>query len=241
MTHTYRISGMTCGGCKASVEHALKQLKNVTTASVNLATSEAQIEVLGPVNLNDIQAALPAKYTIIEEKSQVTYPTLELDQPNKIRQLQPLFIILGYVLISSILLNIRPWNGTGFMMDFMGLFFVVFSFFKILDLKNFPASFAMYDLLAKVLPAYGWIYPFIEISLGLMFLYRYQVNAALMTTLILLGFTTLGVIKVLIQKKQIQCACLGTAIKLPMTQATLIENSIMIIMALVMLLNPVLS
>ena len=48
MTHTYRISGMTCGGCKASVEHALKQLKNVKTASVNLATSGAHIELLEP-------------------------------------------------------------------------------------------------------------------------------------------------------------------------------------------------
>ena len=35
--------------------------------------------------------------------------------------------------------------------------------------------------------------------------------------------TTFGVIKAC-QKSQIECACLGTALKLPMTEATLIEN-----------------
>lgn len=241
MTHTYRISGMTCGGCKASVEHALKQLKNVKTASVNLVTSEAHIELLEPLKLSDIQAVLPTKYTISLDKSTVVNPLNGIEESSKIRQLQPLFIIFGYLLTAAALLNLRPWSSSGFMMDFMGLFFIVFSFFKVLDLKNFPASFAMYDPFAKVLPAYGWMYPFIEIGLGLMFLFRYQVTTALLTTLIILGFTTLGVIKVLLQKKQIQCACLGTILKLPMTQATLIENSIMIIMALAMLLNPLAS
>jgi len=42
----------------------------------------------------------------------------------------------------------------------------------------------------------------------------------------------LGVIKSLFNKDQIECACLGTSMKLPMTEATLIENIIMISMAL---------
>ena len=232
---------MTCGGCKARVEDALRQLKNVKTASVNLATSEAHIELLEPVNLKDIQAVLPTKYTISLDSNTVVNLLHGLEEPSKIRQLQPLFIILGYLLTTAALLNLRPWSSEAFMMDFMGLFFIVFSFFKVLDLKNFPASFAMYDPVAKVLPAYGWMYPFIEIGLGLMFLFRYQVTAALLTTLIILSSTTLGVIRVLSQKKQIQCACLGTTLKLPMTQATLIENSIMLVMALAMLLNPMSS
>ena len=52
-------------------------------------------------------------------------------------------------------------------------------------------------------------------------------------TICFLGITTIGVIKVLYIKENIQCACLGTAIKLPMTIATLIENGIMIVMAII--------
>ena len=95
----------------------------------------------------------------------------------------------------------------------------------------------MYDPLAKRIPIYGWIYPFIETALGLLFLMRFEVNIALIVTLIVLGITSIGVTKTLLDKKSIKCACLGTALKLPMTEATFIENAIMIIMAILMLIE----
>ena len=149
----------------------------------------------------------------------------------------PLFLILGYITVAAILLNYKPWDLGEAMFDFMGLFYIVFSFFKLLDLKGFPDSFRMYDPLAKVVPAYGWVYPFIETALGLMFLFRCQTEVALMTTIVVLGITTIGVTKTLLDKKSIQCACLGTALKLPMTQATFIENAIMLVMAFWMLFS----
>ena len=129
------------------------------------------------------------------------------------------------------------WSWKEFMLDFMGLFYIVFSFFKMLDLKGFPESFKMYDPLAKRLPIYGWIYPFLETVLGIMFLMRFQVYIAIIMTLVVLGITTVGVTKTLLDKKSIRCACLGTALKLPMTEATFIENTIMIAMALLMMLD----
>ena len=66
---------------------------------------------------------------------------------------------------------------------------------------------------------------------------RIQVPMALIITIIILGITTIGVTKTLLDKKAIQCACLGTALKLPMTKATFIENTIMIVMAIIMLTN----
>ena len=102
---------------------------------------------------------------------------------------------------------------------------------------GFPASFSMYDPIARRVPIYGWIYPFIEVSLGLMFLLRWQLQWALILTLLVLGATTIGVIGALSNKKHIRCACLGTALKLPMTEATLIENAIMLLMAIYMLLE----
>ena len=106
-----------------------------------------------------------------------------------------------------------------------------------LDLKGFPESFRMYDPLAKRLQIYGWIYPFIEVGLGVMLLMRLKIKIALIITLFVLGITTIGVAKTLFNKKSIRCACLGTALKLPMTEATLIENIIMISMAISMLTN----
>ena len=106
---------------------------------------------------------------------------------------------------------------------------------KILDIKGFSISFRMYDPLAKKVPLYGIIYPFIEILLGIMFLTRIEVQVALILTIIVLGITSVGVTQVLLNKKSIKCACLGTTLKLPMTEATIIENALMIIMAFVLL------
>ena len=118
-----------------------------------------------------------------------------------------------------------------FMTNFMGLFYVIFGFFKFLDYRGFPTSFGQYDPIAKRFKLYGWLYPFIETLLGIMFLYQIELEIALWITIIILGTTTVGVAQQLLQKNNIKCACLGTALNLPMTEATLIENSIMLVMA----------
>lgn len=190
------------------------------------------------IEVDTLQNALSDKYTITEQATKNVFSSVNtVEEKSELRQLMPLFLIIGYITVASILLNRNPWNTNSFMLDFMGLFYIVFSFFKLLDLKGFPESFRMYDPLAKTVPAYGWVYPFIEVALGLMFLMRFQTSAALIITLVVLGITTIGVTKTLLDKKSIQCACLGTALKLPMTKATFIENAIMIIMAVIMLVN----
>lgn len=238
MTHTYNVTGMTCNGCRASVEKTLYALPNVTKVDVELQSQTATITMSKHIEVDTLQNALSNKYTITEQATKNVFSSVNtVEEKSELRQLMPLFLIIGYITVASILLNRNPWNTNSFMLDFMGLFYIVFSFFKLLDLKGFPESFRMYDPLAKAVPAYGWVYPFIEVALGLMFLMRFQTSAALIITLVVLGITTIGVTKTLLDKKSIQCACLGTALKLPMTKATFIENAIMIIMAVIMLVN----
>jgi len=243
MKHTYHISGMTCNNCKASVEQHLSELEYVKTVSVNLENSEAVVTMNKHIPIPTLQAALPDKYTLSEkqDKSEVSpsaYSVETAQEKSKLQQLKPLLIIIFYIATASVLLHLKSWSWGEVMLDFMGLFFIVFSFFKMLDLKGFPDSFRMYDPLAKQIPVYGWVYPFIETALGVMFLMRFQVHIALIITLVVLGITTVGVTKTLLDKKAIRCACLGTALKLPMTEATFIENAIMIIMAILMIFNP---
>lgn len=240
MTHTYNVTGMTCNGCKASVEKALQSLDHVTDVSVDLENAEVEIGMSKHISINTLQDALSSKYNIEEKNTKTNVfastSTIEEEKP-LVKQLFPLFLIFGYLIVAAFLLNRNPFDLSGFMLDFMGLFYIVFSFFKFLDLKGFPESFKMYDPLAKAIPVYGWIYPFLELALGLLFLMRIQISLALMITLVILGITTVGVTKTLLDKKTVQCACLGTALKLPMTKATFIENSIMIVMAVIMLIK----
>ena len=235
MTHTYKVTGMTCQYCKASVKEGLEHLEHIKSVYVNLEAEEAEIDMEQHIEISTLQEAISKKYQIYKKSDFKDTSVVNPQEQSKFQQLFPLFLIFGYITVASVLLNFSSWELDSFMFDFMGLFYVVFSFFKFLDYTGFPASFQMYDPLAKVLPAYGWIYPFLETALGLMFLLRFEIDIALVTTIIILGITTIGVTKSLFSKKTIKCACLGTALNLPMTEATFIENTIMLVMAVWML------
>ena len=235
MEQTYNVKGMTCNGCRAGVESALKAIPEVRDAMVSLEKEEAIIHSDTTIAIQTLQAGLKAKYTISETMAKNVFAQTDTKPVSKWVQLRPLFLIFGYITATSILLHYKAWDGRDAMLDFMGLFYVVFSFFKFLDLKGFVASFRMYDPLASRISFYGWIYPFIELVLGLMFLFRVEIPIALVATLVILGVTTMGVTRTLLNKQEIQCACLGTALKLPMTEATFIENAIMLVMAGAML------
>lgn len=236
MKHTYKITGMTCNSCVASVADKLSKIEGVRKIDINLERAEAEIDMSSYISLKTFKSALPKKYSIGNLTGFGSEMAWNLPQEKtKLQQLKPLLLIFLYLFSAVILLNYKEWDTGEFMLDFMGLFYIVFSFFKLLDLKGFPESFRMYDPLAKVLPVYGRVYPFIELGLGVLFLMRLQITAALVLTIVILGITTVGVTKTLLDKKSIRCACLGTALQLPMTEATFIENFIMLVMAISML------
>ena len=231
MKYEYTISGMTCEGCVESVKNSLNSLSEIKNIKVSLESRSILISSDYKIKAEELQEHLPKKYTIS--------PILasNISSNSKLKELLPLLIIFFYLIVSVLIYN---WNNptlSNLMYDFMGLFYIVFSLFKFLDLKNFSPAFTKYDPIANKIPFYSTIYPFIETLLGLMFLNRIELFLALVSTLIILSATSFGVLRTLIRKEKIQCACLGTAIKLPMTKATLIENGVMILMASWMILN----
>ena len=230
---------MTCSSCVETIEAALKGLVDNDDFTINLETGTAHFQVnvdrskvLLAINKSGYKATL-------RDKSE--HKKAQVKKDNFFYDLVPLYIILSYVLIGSLGLNRESFTVSGFMTDFMGLFYVVFSLFKFIDYRNFPGAFSKYDPIAKVFVGYGWIYPFIEVCLGINLLLKQYIVFTLVATIIILGATTLGVLNNLIQKRSVQCACMGTAIKLPLTKATLVENFIMLGMALWMLFTILLS
>lgn len=227
---------MTCQSCVANVTQSLSAIEGVDSVVVNLEKKEALVISNKLIELDILKASLPKKFSIAS--SVLSLPSTMTDsspEKSKLEQLRPLFLILFYIGVASFLLHRQDMDFKSMMTDFMGLFFIVFSFFKMLDIKGFASSFRMYDPIASILPAYAIVYPFVETILGLMLLFRYNVKYALIATIVVLGFTTFGITKSLLAKRSIKCACLGTALDLPMTEATFIENALMIVMSLVML------
>ncbi len=145
----------------------------------------------------------------------------------------PLFLIMLYIVTIVTLNNFNKGgiNWLNWMNQFMAGFFLVFSAFKFLDIRGFSEGYATYDLLARHWHAYGYFYPFLELALGILYLTRWLPIATQFATIIIMGFSALGVINSLLKKQKIQCACLGTVLKIPLSSITLIEDLLMVVLA----------
>ena len=58
MKHTYKITGMTCNGCKTNVESALSNLNSITKVEANLKEETVVIEMTSHVSLEKLQETL---------------------------------------------------------------------------------------------------------------------------------------------------------------------------------------
>lgn len=152
-------------------------------------------------------------------------------------QYKPLIVIVSLITLVTTAAAVRDVSSMGYvdvaeiMMNFMAGFFLVFSGLKLMDIAGFARGYAMYDLLAAKVPAYGYVYPFLELGLGLAYLTHFEMYATNIVTVVLMTFSALGVARSLVQKKQFQCACLGTLLKVPLTKVALIEDVSMALMA----------
>ncbi|MEQ1849290.1 MAG: MauE/DoxX family redox-associated membrane protein [Candidatus Peribacteraceae bacterium] len=149
-------------------------------------------------------------------------------------QYRPLFTIVGLIALASIVTSVDgstvDWMGA--MTAFMAGFFLVFAGFKLLDVPGFARGYAKYDLLAMRWKGYGYLYPFIELVLGIGYLTVPLDPTLNMITAAVMLFGGIGVTIKLLKREQFQCACLGTFIKVPLTAITFIEDFGMALMAL---------
>jgi len=238
MTHTYQLTGMTCGGCENKVKNNLLLLPEVTSVEVSKDTNSATIGMEKHISLQSLQTALggtDSKYQITAIETEFSMPA---ESTSWTATYKPILLIFGYVTAVSL---IASWQNNAinfmlFMRVFMAGFFLVFSFFKMLNLKAFAESYSMYDIVAKKFNSWGYIYAFIELGLGLSFALNLSPAIVNWVTLVVMTVSILGVLESVLNKKKIQCACLGAVFNLPMSTVTIVEDALMIAMSAAMLI-----
>ena len=123
------------------------------------------------------------------------------------------------------------------MLNWMGFFLVLLAVQKLTDLKSFKESFANYDLITAKLPVYGYIYPFAELLAGLGFIYGNINGSGLVyvaTVSVFIGFFgAVSITKaVYIDKRDLNCACVGGNTNVPLGFVSFSENAVMFLMGL---------
>lgn len=226
---------MHCQSCVGRVTSALESVAGVSSATVSLDPPQARVEMNNhvPIELLDRAVQTAGDYHVVAGGS----PVVTSDTTAPKESLYPLFLIIGYIAGTVAIISLATGETAPhvLMRYFMGGFFLVFSFFKLLDLRGFADAYRSYDVLARAWPTWGYIYPFVELALAVAYLLNLNPVATNVATLALMLLGAVGVLKALLDKRAIRCACLGTALNLPMTTITLVEDLGMAAMAVVML------
>ncbi|MBO0939629.1 cation transporter [Fibrella sp. HMF5335] len=259
MIHTYKLDGMHCGSCVGRVQEALEAVEGVKKVAVSLNPQEAVVSMNGHIDTTVLDRAVKkaGAYSLTDEVQVIdtmgghTHPKADvltapavasttiaddLAEPSATTY-KPLLIILAFIVGVTALVEIRMggFDWMRAMNTFMAGFFLIFSFFKLLDISGFASSYRMYDIVAKAVPGYGFVYPFIELALGVAYLTNVNPLITNVVTVAVMGVSLVGVVQSVMNKRKIRCACLGSVFNLPMTTVTIVEDSLMIGMAAVML------
>jgi len=118
---------------------------------------------------------------------------------------------------------------------FISIAMVLLGLQKLQDIEKLATMFLNYDLLAQKWVRYGYVYPFVETAAGLLMLMGVLTWLSAPATLFIAGIGAISVIKaVYIDKRELKCACLGDS-RVPLGFVSLVENLMMIGMALWML------
>ncbi|MCG8332259.1 MAG: heavy metal translocating P-type ATPase [Chitinophagales bacterium] len=233
MVHKYQVTGMTCTSCEAKVKSSLLSLGDIINVEVSKADHSATITMDKHVPLAELQKALDDKYKIsIIHHSEIVEQTKSWFTTYK-----PILLIFSYILSLTLLIQFSKhhFDFMEWMRHFMAGFFLVFSFFKMLDLKAFAESYVMYDVIARKMPVWPYVYAFIELTLGIAFLVNFNPVITNISTVLVMTVSIIGVLQVVLNKQKIQCACLGAVFNLPMSTVTIIEDGLMIVMSVGML------
>ena len=236
MIKTYQIEGMTCGNCVAKVKESLENVGAVKSADIQLHPPQGKLILQQTVSIETLQSAI-GKYQISELVDQPMVAQ-EIVPEVSLTTYKPLLLILAFITGTTLLVQFPFDNFSGmlWMRHFMAGFFLVFAFFKLLNLEGFANSYRMYDIIAARWKGWGYVYPFVELGLGILYLTNLVPVFTNWMTLILLGISSIGVIKSNLDQRKIKCACLGEVFNLPMSTVTIIENVTMVAMAGFMLM-----
>jgi len=246
MNTTLTITGMHCGACVKRLTDAFSTVPGVSSANVTLSPPQAHLTTTDAVPLAALEAAArgAGNYTVREAPTTPALspmPSPLPPEPEPKPSLYPLVLIVSYIGGTVLLAGLAradwgvpDWHAL--MLDFMAGFFLVFSFFKLLDLRGFADAYQSYDILARRSRAYALAYPLLELALGVGYLLRWQLPLVHAATLLLMLVGSVGVLRAILDKRRIRCACLGTALNLPMTTVTLVEDLGMAAMAAAALL-----
>ncbi len=152
---------------------------------------------------------------------------------------KPVLAIFAVGLLLAVAVGVlTSWSMGYFMVlpHFISITMVLLALMKLRDVESFSTMFLNYDVLAKRWVPYGYIYPYAELTAGLLMFAGILSYVSIPLALFIGGIGTWSVFKaVYIEKRELKCACVGGDTNVPLGFVSLTENLMMVGMAVWML------
>lgn len=157
--------------------------------------------------------------------------------PSSQSRLKAYWPLAAVVVISGLMASALAGANTlmGWMHAYMGVFLCIFALLKLFNPSGFVSGLQKYDPLARTLPVYAYVYPYIELALGLGYLSHALPELLYIATIAVFGWGAFSVLSALRKGLNVNCPCMGTVLKVPLSTVTLTEDAAMILMAATML------
>jgi len=157
---------------------------------------------------------------------------------------KPVLAIFAVGLLLAVAVGVLTNWSMGYVVvlpHFISITMVLLALMKLRDVESFSTMFLNYDVLAKQWVPYGYIYPYAELTAGLLMFAGIFSYISIPLALFIGGIGTWSVFKaVYIEKRELKCACVGGDTNVPLGFVSLTENLMMVGMAvwmLVLMLN----
>lgn len=124
---------------------------------------------------------------------------------------------------------------------FIAFSMCVLGLLKLQDLLSFATGFIQYDLVARRYVPYSYVYPFVEAGAGALMIGGLLTWVAAPAALLVSTIGAVSIIKaVYLEKRDLNCACVGGGSSVPLGFISLTENLMMMAMAIWMMVRELL-
>lgn len=149
---------------------------------------------------------------------------------------QPVLAVFGVAALLALAINWMLADGLLSIRTaelFIAISMSILALLKLQDVESFSTMFLNYDLLARRVVPYSYVYPFGELLAGVLMVAGAMLWLAIPVALFIGMVGAVSVLKaVYIDKRELKCACVGGGSSVPLGFVSLTENLMMIAMGL---------
>lgn len=140
------------------------------------------------------------------------------------------FIFSTLYLINLLLKKIYGIKNKQLYKNYIGSILILFGILKLINLNKFVDIFRKYDIIGKHNPIYAFSYPFLEIILGILYIYDIEISKVKFVNMTIMLISIISVLISLVNGQKLRCGCLGSFFHIPLSYITLSENIAMIML-----------